>query len=146
MLGLTPAIQAELKDSYDASPAVASFWASMAGGIAGGVLSHPFDVIKTCSTLSPSINTLPLTSTLDSHQMTSTCLAVQGDLERKSYGGAFGTASSLVGAGGFPRLLHGVFWRTVNITATVYIANECCCRLPPYVMRVFRGEGYSANV
>ena len=38
------------------------------------------------------------------------------------------------------RLMHGATWRTINITATVYIANECCGRLPPYIRRITRGD------
>ena len=113
MLGITPVLQAQLQDRCGVSAAVAGLWASAIGGVAGGVLSHPFDVVKTC---------------------------MQGDLERKSYGTVPETVRSLLAEGGPARLLHGCTWRTINITATVYIANECCCRLPPYIRMVTRGE------
>ena len=38
------------------------------------------------------------------------------------------------------RLWHGATWRTINITATVYIANEGCNRLPPYITALTRSE------
>ena len=91
--------------------AVASLVAAMLGGFVGAVLSHPFDVIKTC---------------------------MQGDLARARYGGAGDTARALLSDGGWPRLLSGVAWRTVNICATVWIANECARRLPPYVTALTR--------
>ena len=34
-------------------------------------------------------------------------------------------------AGGIPMLFGGVFWRTVNITGTIYLANEARVRLGP---------------
>ncbi|KAL1520255.1 hypothetical protein AB1Y20_023725 [Prymnesium parvum] len=114
MLGLTPLVQAMLAERYEASAGVAGFWASVVGGVAGGVLSHPFDVVKTC---------------------------MQGDLGCARYGSFTATTARLLAEGGFARLLHGVTWRTINITATVYIANECCCKLPPYIRRLTRGEG-----
>jgi hypothetical protein len=104
MLGVTPVVQRQLLDSTSLSTAQASLAASAVGGIFGGVVSHPFDVVKTC---------------------------MQGDLERASYGSMLGTARTLLAQGGLRRLFSGVFFRTVNITGTVYIANECCARLPP---------------
>lgn len=41
---------------------------------------------------------------------------------------------------GAHRLLRGLTWRTVNITATVYIANECTIRLPQYIKALTRGS------
>jgi hypothetical protein len=48
------------------------------------------------------------------------------------------TARKLLGEGGYSRLLSGVTWRTLNICCTVWIANECCNRLPPYVKAITR--------
>ena len=113
MLGVTPLAQARLEERSGASAAVCSLWASAIGGIVGGVLSHPFDVVKTC---------------------------MQGDLERRSFGTVPQALRKLLAEGGPSRLFHGVTWRTVNITATVWIANECCMRLPPYVRLIPRGS------
>ena len=113
MLGVTPAVQAYLEGSAGMSTPTASVAASIAGGVFGGVLSHPFDVVKTC---------------------------MQGDVERVTYAGIAQTVRTLVNEGGIARLFNGVGWRTVNITGTVYIANECSARLPPYVMAITRSD------
>ena len=42
--------------------------------------------------------------------------------------------------GGLARLLSGVEWRTANLVATVWIANEFLVRLPPYLMAFTRGR------
>ena len=47
MLGLTPALHAALERDWAMSPAAASLAASAVGGIVAGVLSHPFDVVRT---------------------------------------------------------------------------------------------------
>lgn len=109
MLGVTPRLQSYLQDKYELSQSSASFYASMIGGVAAAVPSHPFDVIKTC---------------------------MQGDLSQASYTSFTGTLKKLLSEGGLPRLFNGVFWRTVNITATVYIANECRNFLTPYIQKV----------
>lgn len=114
MLGVTPMVQEQLERKHGQSSEVASLIASAVGGVAGGMLSHPFDTIKTC---------------------------MQGDIERKMYGGFASTVRALVAEGGYSRLMHGAMWRTINITATVYIANECCNRLPQFITRLSRGDG-----
>ena len=114
MLGLTPVVQRALVERRAVeSPALASLWASAIGGVVGGLVSHPFDVVKTC---------------------------MQGDLARGTYGGFASTWRSLLKQGGLARLWHGATWRTINITATVYIANEGCNRLPPYITALTRSE------
>lgn len=106
MLGVTPLVQdALVKEGYSLSSA--SFYASMLGGVLAAVPSHPFDVIKTC---------------------------MQGDLARLTYCNLRGTARGLLNEG-ISRCFHGVFWRTVNITATVYIANECRNYLTPTISK-----------
>ena len=55
---------------------------------------------------------------------------MQGDLHRRKYGSALAAAAAIV-RDGPARLMHGVGWRTLNITATVFIANEFCRRVPP---------------
>ena len=89
--------------------ALASLVASMLGGIFGALLSHPLDVAKTC---------------------------MQGDLQRLRYGGNIESLMTLAREGGASRLYTGAAWRTVNITATVWIANECSLRLPKYFATV----------
>ena len=89
-----------------ADAALMSMAASVISGVFVAVLSHPFDVAKTC---------------------------MQGDLSRATYGGSLASLRTLLNDGGAARLLRGCTWRTVNITATVYIANECSLRLPKYV-------------
>lgn len=103
LLGLTPAIQDVLVQRYGMSTTVAGAGASAVGGVVAGVLSCPFDAAKTC---------------------------MQGDLARAQYPGFSGTLS-LMANRGIGSLFGGVFWRTVNITLTILIANECCNRLGP---------------
>jgi hypothetical protein len=76
---------------------MANFYASVLGGIVAAVPSHPFDLIKTL---------------------------MQGDLGRVKYGTPSGTMKAIWAEGKMRRLFSGGFWRTLNITATVYIANE----------------------
>jgi len=97
MLGLTPILNRHFQQAYDCNPKASNFYASIVGGIVAAVPSHPFDLIKTC---------------------------MQGDLVKKKYTTASNTMQSLWSEGGARRLFSGGFWRTLNITATVYIANE----------------------
>jgi solute carrier family 25 carnitine/acylcarnitine transporter 20/29 len=113
MLGVAPVAQQQLVEGQGMAVLPATLWSSALGGVAGGVLSHPFDVVKTC---------------------------MQGDLKQETYRGALASAGTLLRSGGARRFLDGCFWRTFNITATVYVANECCVRLPPYLTRLTRGE------
>lgn len=112
MLGVTPLVQTRMEAAGVSSP-VAVLAASACGGVFGGVVSHPFDVVKTC---------------------------MQGDIERKTYGSSVQAARTLLTEGGAARFFSGVGWRTVNITGTVYIASLCAQHLPPYVLAVTRGE------
>lgn len=105
LLGVTPILQDYLEIG-GMSTLSAGFWASLVGGVFGAVPSHPLDVVKTC---------------------------MQGDLEQKQYRGALETAKLLYRESGVARFFHGCFWRTVNITATVFIANECRLRLPKHM-------------
>ena len=106
MLGMAPIEQQYLMKNHDMAILPATLWGSALGGVVGGVVSHPFDVIKTC---------------------------MQGDMTQETYRGTLATARTLLKSGGVSRFFNGCFWRTFNIAATVYIANECCQRLPPYL-------------
>jgi hypothetical protein len=55
---------------------------------------------------------------------------MKGDIERVTYGGFLDTVKQRVG-GGVSVFFGGVFWRTVNITGTIYLANEARVRLGP---------------
>eukprot|EP01039_Chlorochromonas_danica_P009178 gene9178-10133_t len=109
LLGITPFVQNKLEVEYQLSQSTASFYASMIGGIIGAVPSHPLDLIKTC---------------------------MQGDLAGSTYKGMISTAKLLWKQGGLVRFFDGVMWRTVNITATVYIANECRNLLSSHVQKL----------
>lgn len=103
MLGVTPSLQRILVEEYGLSRHVAGFYASMAGGLLAALPSHPFDIIKTC---------------------------MQGDMAQEQYRSTLHTARRLYFEGGWRRFFHGCFWRTVNITATVWIVNECMGYFP----------------
>jgi hypothetical protein len=102
-LGVTPLLQDYLMDHQGMQSLEAGLVASLCGGIVAAVPSHPLDVIKTC---------------------------MQGDLEGTKYSSASKTSRALWQEGGARRLFSGCFWRSFNIVATVYIANECRLRLP----------------
>eukprot|EP01034_Spumella_vulgaris_P031649 gene31649-39094_t len=106
MLGVTPIVQDYFVESHGFSVQKASFWASMIGGVAAAVPSHPFDCVKTC---------------------------MQGDIQQTTYSSVRNTVKTLWKEGGPKRFFSGVMWRTVNVTATVYIANEIKNRLSPVV-------------
>jgi hypothetical protein len=106
MLALTPLVQDVLMEKHGQSQSSASLVASVVGGVFGAVVSQPFDVLKTC---------------------------MQGDVEQATYGGLMPAARKVWSEGGIKRIFNGCFWRTANIVGTVYIANECKNRLPPYM-------------
>jgi hypothetical protein len=104
MLGLTPVVQEYLVTQKHYSVGEAGVYASLIGGVLAAVPSHPFDIAKTC---------------------------MQGDLAQRTYTTMASTLASLYRQGGIRRISSGCFWRTINITATIYIANECRVRLSP---------------
>mmetsp|Transcript_54644 Transcript_54644/g.153741 ORF Transcript_54644/g.153741 Transcript_54644/m.153741 type:complete len:269 (+) Transcript_54644:44-850(+) len=106
LLGVAPICTDYFMRERGMSQMTAGLWASLIGGVSAAVFSHPMDVIKTC---------------------------MQGDLGRATYGGTADTAAKLWRQGGAKRMFDGCFWRTVNITATVFIANECRMRLPRHL-------------
>ncbi len=123
MLGVAPVVQrwfaARDGDARDAGGGGAGGGGSMgatlvgtlAGGAVGALISHPFDVIKTC---------------------------MQGDLERKTYGGTLASARLLLRCG-IGRLYEGVMWRGLHLLVAVYICTEACDRMPRHVRRLTRG-------
>ena len=106
MLGMAPIAQQYLMKNHDMAILPATLWGSALGGVVGGVVSHPFDVIKTC---------------------------MQGDVERKRYGTMTQTARAIhseYGVGGF---FNGWFWRTSRMICAVFIISESKRRLAPLV-------------
>ena len=101
---MTPVLQNQICNSYpDMSKTQAGAYASTVGGVIGGVMSCPFDAVKTC---------------------------MQGDVARAEYGGFASTVSTLASRG-VGSLFGGVMWRTINITFTILITNECCNQIGP---------------
>ena len=105
-LGITPLSQNYLMNEHGMSAVESGFWASMLGGVAAAVPSHPLDLVKTC---------------------------MQGDLQRETYRSMNQSFQVLWKQGRVRRLFSGCFWRSFNIIATVYIANECRVRFPPLI-------------
>eukprot|EP01032_Pedospumella_encystans_P030178 gene30178-34062_t len=87
MLAVTPLVREWLIEKHETPAALAGFYASLLGGVAAAVPSHPFDVIKTC---------------------------MQGDIQRQTYTTFTGTARTLWKAGGIRRMFSGCMWRTIN--------------------------------
>ena len=54
MLAVTPLVREWLIEKHETPAALAGFYASLLGGVAAAVPSHPFDVIKTCMQVRPS--------------------------------------------------------------------------------------------
>jgi len=91
---------------YNMSAMESGFWASMLGGVAAAVPSNPLDLVKTC---------------------------MQGDMKQETYRNMNQSFQLLWQQGRVRRLFSGCFWRSFNIIATVYIANECRVRFPPLI-------------
>lgn len=102
MLGVTPLMQAWLEQEHGQSAGMASFNASIVGGLLASIPSHPADVIKTI---------------------------MQGDLQQRRYSSASSTMRLMFKQGGVSRFFDGCIWRSLNIVLTVYIANECKNRM-----------------
>lgn len=111
MLGLTPLLQNYLIEEKGISVISAGLYASLAGGIAAALPSHPFDVVKTVM------------------QAENMQLDTVNDSKIKSM---TGTALGLWREGGLKKLYLGAFWRTIKCTGTIYIANECRGRMSPF--------------
>ena len=79
-------------------------WASLAGGLFAGIITTPFDCFSTC---------------------------MKGDMDRKTYGGFVDTIKKRAKGGLVNGIFGGVFWRTLNIAGTIYLANEAQVRLGP---------------
>merc|ERR1719336_2603056 len=104
LLGATPVLQDMLQERGHHQYVAET----IAGGISGvfaGVITCPLDA---CSTV------------------------MKGDLGKETYGGALDTwkARSSRGLG---VLFGGAFWRTVNISGTIIIANAGRIRIQPYM-------------
>ncbi len=104
LLGITPVVQGYLVRHHGLSSPRASFAASIVGGVLCSLGSHPVDIVKTC---------------------------MQGDLEQRRFSTPTNTLRALWWEGGVRRLFLGTVPRAINITATIYIANECVLRLSP---------------
>ena len=106
MLGVTPVVQAHLVSKYSLNNDLAGLYASIIGGVMAALPSHPLDLVKTC---------------------------MQGDLCQAKYSTFGATLKAIWAEGGFVRMSSGGFWRTVNITATIVIANYCTTNLAPVI-------------
>lgn len=97
MFGVTPMITSHLKKSGELSPLMASVYASILGGVLGSLPTISIDLVKTC---------------------------MQGDLAREEYKTLSQTLRLLYKQGGTQRLFAGGLWRSINITGTIFVANE----------------------
>lgn len=113
LLGVTPVVQGYLKKEYGMSNMKSGLYASLVGGVFAALPSHPLDIIKTC---------------------------MQGDLEQNRYSSYRITTKLLFNEGGLKRFTNGLFWRSFNIVATVYIANELINGLPPLMFARHRDK------
>lgn len=102
-LGIAPVVSRELQERYGFSGTNAKVVGPIIAGIIAGTLSHPLDTIKTC---------------------------MQGDLERKTYGGVLQTGRTLFSQG-FGRVFSGWGWRTGRMMGSFFILGECKQILSP---------------
>jgi len=112
MLGTTPLMQKWLMEEKGWNLNAAESTASLTNGLVVGVLSCPMDGMSTI---------------------------MKGDIEQKTYGGFFSTLRKRL-AGGPKVFFGGVFWRSVNVAGTIWIANAVRCRLEPLVIDYNKGE------
>jgi hypothetical protein len=112
MLGTTPMMQKWLMQEKGWSLNAAESTASLANGVVVGILSCPLDAMSTI---------------------------MKGDLEQKTYGGFLSTLRKRL-AGGPRMFFGGVFWRSVNVAGTIWIANAVRCRVEPLVVDHNNGE------
>jgi len=97
MLGLTPEIQRELKESYGMDDKVALSVGSLVGAVFAAVITHPIDTIKTC---------------------------MQGDVERKKYTNILSTGQNLCREYGVRKgLFRALSWRTGQIFSSFVLVN-----------------------
>ena len=115
MLGVTPMLQNILMKDHGYTSGPAGFYASMVGGVMASLPSHPFDLVKTVMQ--------------GDRLMALTAAHTDGQVHRSPSRNLYTVVSTLYSEGGVKRFTAGVFWRTVNITGTIYIANECRVRL-----------------
>ncbi len=103
-LGFGPALIRTLHETYGFTETQAKVGGAVPAGILAAALSHPMDTIKTC---------------------------MQGDMDRKVYGGVMDTARRLHQEGGVARFFNGGGWRTLRVTCGFFIINECKLRFSP---------------
>lgn len=102
-LGISPVVKRELEEHYGMQSSHAKVAGSITAGVIAGTLSHPLDTIKTC---------------------------MQGDVERKRYGGALATGRMLMQEG-LARLFSGWGWRTGRMMGSFFVLSECKQLLSP---------------
>jgi hypothetical protein len=116
LLGFTPIIQDHLIAKYSLNQSVAGFAASLVAGTACGILSCPFDVVKTSQ---QGLVFDSFCSIFSNHKK-------KGDLEKKTFKSFVQTVSKQR-----LRLFSGVEWRVANVIGTIMIANEFRTRVAP---------------
>lgn len=112
MLGTTPLMQKWLMEEKGWNLNAAETTASLVNGLMVGIITCPMDAMST---------------------------VMKGDLEQKTYGGFFSTLCKRFSGG--PRMFFGgVFWRSVNMAGTIWIANAVRFRVEPLVIDHNKGE------
>lgn len=97
MLGVTPLIQQKLVESSGMEKNLALAAGSLTGALLAGVVTHPMDTIKSC---------------------------MQGDMEKKKYGGIVQTGKAITAEYGVAKgLFKGLFFRVALISTTFFLVN-----------------------
>ena len=84
----------------------ARFVAALGGAFISGIMSHPFDTVKTC---------------------------MQGDIERRTFRGMAQTFAELLKQGGPTAFYRGYLWRFARQVGAIFILDKVRSELTPIV-------------
>ena len=104
-LGLGPVFADYLRSNYGMGGG-ADFAGAAGAGMIAATLSHPLDTIKTC---------------------------MQGDIERQTYTTFSGTASTLMGQGGYGQFFKGWGFRTTRMICAIWLIGRVKNTLGPLI-------------
>jgi len=110
MLGGTPLIQRELRDTYNVETSVALAAGSFLTAVLSVTITHPMDTIKTC---------------------------MQGDVAQVKYSTVLNSGRALVEEYGVVKgLFKGLTWRIALISTTIFIVNNLKITIAPVLFPI----------
>lgn len=106
-LALPPLIRGHLRDTAGdtfQTDAQAGVVAAVGAALVSGLLSHPFDTVKTC---------------------------MQGDIERHAFGSATQTAKAILADGGGSAFYRGFLWKVARNVSAIFLLDRFFQVAPP---------------